>query len=215
MSVPDDQVEFRHCIQELVKSLPETKKAISAQTGVSVSAIDNLLSSKAPVEASDLHKLLAYFNCRYELGMNYEGSEFHDFRLGGGYTVMPKGKRRIVTLYDSVSNGGDLVFAYHLVQLGGYRTNHTRYILLHTCYHHYTLMIIKNQADVVDQLIDNGALINFSGDRVACTKLFRELQEHEHRLECEPQNRREIDREFFANKHLVFAQLAPSFVVTE
>lgn len=214
-NISDDQESFGNCIGALVKSLPESKKDISVHTGVSVSAINNLLSSKAEVSADDLQKLYAYFNCTYELGQSHDEIEFHDFRLSGGYTVFPTGRKRIVELYNSVSHGGDLVFAYQLVRDGGYTPNHTRYLLLHTCYYLYTLMIIKEQGDLVDQLIGSDVLINFTGDRVGCSELFHALDQHEYRIGCEPQNRRTFDEEFFEDKDLVFAQLAPSIVVTD
>jgi transcriptional regulator with XRE-family HTH domain len=212
---PDDQDAFSDCIYELVKSLPESKRDISANTGVSVVALNNLLSAKGRLPESDLQRLYAYFNCTYDHGLNNEDGEFHRFSLSGGYTVFPKSRKRIVELYDSVSHGGDLVFAYHLVHHGGYVPNHTRYLLLHTCFDLYTLMIIKDEGELVDRIIESNALINFCGDRIACPELFRELEQHEYRIACEPMNRRAIDAEFFEHKELVFAQLAPSCIAVE
>ena len=196
--------------RQLIKCLPETNKDISKLTGVSVRTIDNFLKSKEQISSVDLERLFDYFCCSYSLQETFEGNEFNDFRLEGGYTTFPKGKQQVIKLYETVSNGGDLEFAYHLVYQGGYSPDHTRFLLLNTCYSVYNLIVIKDQGKLVDELIEGNKLINFSGDRVACEELFREIDNHIYNILSRPADRRTLDKQFFSHKELVFAQLGPS-----
>ncbi|NRB41641.1 MAG: hypothetical protein HRU20_24750 [Pseudomonadales bacterium] len=205
--VSDEQADFLECVKPLMQSIPESKKHISMKTGVPVTKINKFLLSKETIDTHDLQKLFEYFNCSYNLESTHDGHEYNDFRLNGGYTTFPKGKKQIVELYDSVSHGGDLVFACQLLYQSGDIASHTRYILLHTCYFLYTLMVIKDQADIIDKLIDQDKLINFDGDRVCSDELFQAIDQHIYNINTSPHLRPALDLAFFADKDLVFSQL--------
>lgn len=207
MNITEEQNDFLRCVKPLIKTLPESKKCISNITGVPLSEINCFLNSKATISQYHFHRLFEYFNCTYDYHQWEDGHAVNDFRLSGGYTTFPSTKKEIVDLYEQNSHGGDLVFAHELVHQNGYISSHTRYILLHTCYYLYTLMIIKNRNDLVDTLIDQDKLINFGGSRAISDALRSELTRHEFNISDNPETRRELDRSFFADKDLVFSMI--------
>lgn len=206
------QLSLLECVKPLIETIPETKKDISKFTDIPVSAINGLLKSSKPFSEIYVEKLGEYFNCGYELLERHEQDPIHTFKLTGGYTTFPVGKKQIVELYNQNSHGGDLAFAFEIVHSGGYKASHTRYVLLNTHYDLYTLMILKDQGDILDWLIQNNKLINFGGERVACPEMKQCLETHEFNLLQKPQLRRDLDEEFFQNKDLAFAQLQLSMV---
>jgi len=209
--ITDEQNGFLYSVGPLIKAIPESKQDISSHTGVPVRAINDLVGSRNNISQPHLHKLVEYFNCRYRFHQWEDGHTVHDFSLTGGYTVFPKGKKQIIDLYENNSHGGDLVFAHELVQASGHVYNHTRYILLHTCYQLYTLMIIKEQSDIVDNLIRTKALINFAGQRAISDEFSALLGQHEFDIMRNPGARRAIDSRFFSDKHLAFSQIPLSY----
>lgn len=207
MNVSEEQLDFLRCVKPLVKTLPESKKTISRITGVPLSEINFFLNSKKTISQYHFHRLFDYFNCTYDYLQWEDGHTVNDFRLSGGYTAFPSTKKEIVDLYEQNSHGGDLVFAHELVHGNGYVSGHTRYILLHTCYYLYTLMIIKNKSDLVDSLTRQDKLINFGGQRAISDELMSQLTQHEFNISNSPESRRELDLSFFEDKDLVFSMI--------
>lgn len=207
MNVSEEQTDLLRCVKPLIKTLPESKKTISNITGVPLSEINCFLYSKATISQYHFHRLFEYFNCTYDYLQWGDGHTANDFRLSGGYTTFPTTKKEIIDLYEQNSHGGDLVFAHELVHENGHFSPHTRYILLHTCYYLYTLMIIKNKSELVESLIDQDQLINFGGQRAISDALITQLTQHEFDICNNPESRRELDLAFFHDKDLVFSMI--------
>lgn len=213
MGISKLQIDFLDCVKPLIKTLPESKKMVSDNTGVPVNVITNFINSKSTISQQHFESLFEYFNCTYELLKWDDGHTANDFRLNGGYTTIPSTKKEIVDLYSANSHGGDLVFAHELVHENGYHRRHTRYILLHTCYHLYTLMILKDVSDPLDILIAQDRLINFGGARAISEDFMTELTQHEFEIIGNPGSRRELDQRFFDNKDLVFSMIPLASIV--
>ena len=59
---------------------------------------------------------------------------------------------------------------------------------------------------------DDGELINFLGDRIACDGFWRELEHHEQMIKDKPENRRILDAKFFNPQNwLLFEQVSVSY----
>lgn len=207
MSVSEEQQDLLACVKPLISTIPESKKAISGITGVPVKVINCFLSSRETISQHHFQRLFDYFNCTYEYHEWEDGHTANDFRLSGGYTTLPTTKKQIIELYDQNSHGGDLVFAHQLVHENGDVASHTRYILMHTCFYLYTLMIIKNKGDLFDKLVENDELINFGGDRAVSEDFMTALVQHEYNILNSPESRKELDDIFFEDKDLAFSQI--------
>lgn len=209
--IPDEQLALHDCICEVVKSVPEPIAIIAKATGIRTETLNDFLSLKQALSWRQHQELFAYFRCEYNpfhLENNY--IEF----AAGGQTLYPKDREGIIELYDSITNGGDTVFAIHLINNNVLYSSSKRYILVHTCIYSYSLLIIeglKNCA-IFDRLINDGELINFLGDRIACDGFWRELEHHEQLIKDKPENRRILDAKFFNPQNwLLFEQVSVSY----
>lgn len=211
--IPREQAELKHCLREVIKCLPESFSCISSHTGVSIESIETLMKMDESITHFEFAKLVEYFNCEYSI-VKWGDNCDYDIRLASGYTLYPNGKKRIKDLYESLGNGGDTVFAIHLVNPDRIAYSNQRYLLLHTCFYVYFLIVIEGeeQSLFLDELVRDDELINFNGDRQVSNELMDTILEHIYEIKQHPGKRRVLDSLFFdRSKDLLFAQLAVSY----
>lgn len=207
-SFSEKQLAFISDVGPIIRNYPGGLNAFLSELGLPVGYVKDFLDHKHEITESELLALSAISQSEGQYLDWEDGNSMYAYELGSGYTLMPKTPKAFIECYDCFTRGGDHTLACEIISSTEFFDCDWRYVLIDRCYS-YALFITPYTLPF-DNLLNSKRLINYNGARCASEDLCEAIDLHREEITNDPGNHRTLNNKFFANKELVFSQLALS-----
>lgn len=142
-------------LKELLGMWPTGKKQFCKEMGLSVSALNSWMSCNEPIEQSQFENLRTTIHLE-------EDEDFDDsFYLTGGCLLIADTPKNAITVYDELSDGGDLMYSFEALStsadFNGFR------VLVFESYSKSPTIILFKRGGKAEAVLNRNDLINFQG----------------------------------------------------
>lgn len=209
LSVTDGNFAGNEVVAELLSCWVESPGAVARRIGLSVKELNWYLKNERGLNDAKLYPLLDLFGVDVSMQVEREdGSPVYEAQEN--YLLFaPDKPAPVVTLYETLSHGGDLDFSVELLPRSGQLDPHWRYLLL-GCFVEIHVMAFGRgtaSAALLDKSGEHARLINYTGAHPVSARFYQATQRLCAEIQRAPEKQFERMRRYASTHETIFDQL--------